>query len=52
MARGEKLSAVASYVAPYPTRGEIGKRAAVAYFAGAARNPWLRRILRFGRFWG
>lgn len=52
MARGNKLSALASFVAPYPTRDEIGKRAAVAYFAGAARNPWLRRIVRFLRFWG
>ncbi len=46
------LGDVARYVAPYPTFGEAGRRAAVAYFASAARNPWLRKFLHFLRLWG
>ncbi len=40
------------YVAPYPTLGEIGKRAAVTYFAGAAAKPIVRRIVRLLRIFG
>lgn len=40
------------YVAPYPTMGEIGKRAAVTYFAGAAAKPIVRRIIRLLRIFG
>lgn len=47
-----KLSDIAGTVLPYPTRAEAGKRAAVAYFAGAAKNPWLRRVLRILRVFG
>lgn len=40
-----KLSAVAGVVLPYPTRSEVNKRAASAYFApklfGSARVKWL-----------
>ncbi len=46
MAQGLKASAMISPVLPYPTRGEAGKRAAVAYYAGLASNPLLRRIIR------
>lgn len=52
IAQGLKLSDVAGTVMPYPTLGEIGKRAAIAYFSGTARAPWLRRLLGFLRFWG
>ncbi|HEV7253444.1 MAG TPA: FAD-dependent oxidoreductase [Mesorhizobium sp.] len=52
VAQGLKLSDVAGTVMPYPTLGEIGKRAAISYFSGTARAPWLRRLLGFLRFWG
>lgn len=42
-----KLSAVAGTVLPYPTLGEISKRAAGAYFSPKLfDNPWLRRGVR------
>lgn len=47
IARGLGVRALASYVAPYPTMTEIGKRAAITYFAGATRKPLVRRIVRF-----
>ncbi|WP_374646602.1 NAD(P)/FAD-dependent oxidoreductase [Tabrizicola sp.] len=42
-----KLSAVAGTVLPYPTLGEVSKRAAGAYFSPRLfGNPLLRRIVR------
>jgi pyruvate/2-oxoglutarate dehydrogenase complex dihydrolipoamide dehydrogenase (E3) component len=46
ISQGLKISAIASMVAPYPTRGEINRRVAVNYFFGLATNPWLRRVIR------
>ena len=47
IASGLKLSAVAGTVLPYPTLGEVNKRAAGAYFSPKLfANPWLRRIVR------
>jgi pyruvate/2-oxoglutarate dehydrogenase complex dihydrolipoamide dehydrogenase (E3) component len=43
---------VASYVAPYPTMSEIGKRAAISYFAPATRKPLVRRLVKFLRVFG
>jgi pyruvate/2-oxoglutarate dehydrogenase complex dihydrolipoamide dehydrogenase (E3) component len=43
--RGLNIRAFAEVVLPYPTLGEIGKRAATAYFAPGAANPWVRRII-------
>ena len=44
---GLKLSDVAGMVAPYPTLGEVSKRAAGAYFSPKLfDNPVLRRIVR------
>jgi pyruvate/2-oxoglutarate dehydrogenase complex dihydrolipoamide dehydrogenase (E3) component len=43
------LRDMASYVAPYPTLGEIGKRAAVAYFTPMARKPLVRRLVNLLR---
>jgi len=42
-----KIGAFRNYISPYPTFSEIGKRAAVSYYAGATSNPLLRRIIRF-----
>jgi len=49
---GLTLKTMAGTVAPYPTRGEASRRAAVAYFSGLASSPWVRRVIglvtRFG----
>jgi pyruvate/2-oxoglutarate dehydrogenase complex dihydrolipoamide dehydrogenase (E3) component len=42
-----KMSAVAGMIAPYPTLGEVSKRAAGAYFSPQLfANPWLKRFVR------
>ena len=47
MASGLKIGAVAGMVAPYPTLGEISKRAAGAYFAPRLfGSPWVKRAVR------
>jgi len=47
IANGLKMSAVASMVAPYPTLGEVNKRAASAYFSPRLfQNDWIKRIVR------
>lgn len=46
MSSGLKISAIAAMVAPYPTLGEINRRAAINYFSGIATNPWLRRVIK------
>ena len=46
IANGLKMSAIANMVAPYPTLGEINKRAAGAYFSPRLfENPWVKRIV-------
>jgi len=42
-----KISAVASMIAPYPTLGEAGKRAAGAFYTPMLFSPRTRRIVRF-----
>ncbi|AHM03994.1 Mercuric ion reductase [Roseibacterium elongatum DSM 19469] len=47
IANGMKMSAIAGMVAPYPTMGEINKRAAGAYFSPKLfENPWVKRVVR------
>ncbi len=42
-----KLTAIAGTVLPYPTLGEVSKRAASAYFSPKLfDNPWLKRVVR------
>lgn len=43
---------ITSYVAPYPTYSEIGRRAAVTYYAPLARKPMIRSIIGFLRKFG
>jgi pyruvate/2-oxoglutarate dehydrogenase complex dihydrolipoamide dehydrogenase (E3) component len=52
ISQGLSVRDVAAYVAPYPTMSEIGKRAAISYFAPAARRPSVRRLIRFLRIFG
>ncbi len=47
-----KLSAIAGCVLPYPTRAEIGKRAAGAYFSPKLfDNPVVKRVVRTVQRW-
>ncbi|WP_120501257.1 NAD(P)/FAD-dependent oxidoreductase [Roseovarius sp. EL26] len=52
IANGLKMKHVAAMVAPYPTIGEINKRAAGAYFSPKLfDNPTLKRAVRFVQNW-
>jgi pyruvate/2-oxoglutarate dehydrogenase complex dihydrolipoamide dehydrogenase (E3) component len=44
--QGLNIRAFAEVVMPYPTLAEIGKRAAVTYFAGSLTKPIVQRIIR------
>lgn len=47
-----KMSAIAAMVAPYPTLGEVSKRAASAYFSPKLfDNPPLQRLVRLIQRW-
>jgi pyruvate/2-oxoglutarate dehydrogenase complex dihydrolipoamide dehydrogenase (E3) component len=50
--RGLNVRALAEVVLPYPTLGEIGKRAAMTYFAPGTASPWVRRIIALLRRFG
>lgn len=52
ISKGLGVRDIASYVAPYPTMSEAGKRAAVSYFAPLARSPRLRKLIGFLRRFG
>ncbi len=43
---GLKIKALAGAVLPYPTLGEINKRAAITYYAGLATKPLVRTVIR------
>ena len=47
LANAQKLDikALADWVVPYPTRGEVNKRAAMRYYAGAPANPFIRKAI-------
>jgi pyruvate/2-oxoglutarate dehydrogenase complex dihydrolipoamide dehydrogenase (E3) component len=45
IAQGLNIRAFAGIVVPYPTLSEIGKRAAISFYAPRLGSPWLRRIL-------
>ena len=45
--QGLKLSAVAGMIVPYPTLGEVNKRAAGSFYTAAVFGLRLRRLVRF-----
>ena len=47
MANNLKIGAMAQYIAPYPTRGEISKRAAGSFFTSSLFSERTRRLVRF-----
>lgn len=52
IARGLNIRALTGLVLPYPTLGELGKRAAVDFFASSLTSPWVRRIIAWMRIFG
>ena len=46
------IRAIAGIVVPYPTFGEIGKRAAITYFLPSLTSPFVRRIIGLLRRFG
>ncbi len=52
IANGLKMSAVSNMVSPYPTVGEINKRAAGAYFTPRLfENDTVKKVVRFVQRW-
>jgi pyruvate/2-oxoglutarate dehydrogenase complex dihydrolipoamide dehydrogenase (E3) component len=47
--QGLDIRAMAQLVVPYPTLGEVGKRAALSYFASVPAKPFVRRAIRWLR---
>lgn len=43
---------LAGFIAPYPTLGELVRRAAISYYAEAPKNVWLRRGISILRKFG
>lgn len=52
ISKGMSLRDIASYVAPYPTFSEIGKRAAISYFIPATRGTLVRKVIGILRRFG
>jgi len=52
ISRGLAIRALAGIIVPYPTLGEIGKRAAITYFTPSLTNIWVRRIIALLRRFG
>jgi len=52
ISKGMGVRDLAGWLPPYPTIGEIGKRAAITYFSGATRRPFVRGLIRFLRRFG
>ena len=52
LANDMKMSQIAAMVAPYPTIGEVNKRAAGAYFSPRLfESVWVKRAVRFVQRW-
>ena len=52
LSNGLGLKDMASSIPPHPTMGEIGKSAAIAYFADKARKPLARGVVRLLQLFG
>ena len=52
LSKGLGIKDMASTIPPYPTTGEIGKRAAITYFAPKARKPLVRGLVRLLQLFG
>ena len=47
VSQGMNIKAMAQYISPYPTLGEIGKRAAGTYFLPKLTSPFVRKTVQF-----
>ena len=47
LANGIKIGAMAQFIAPYPTRGEVSKRAAGSYYTPKLYSDRTRALVRF-----
>ncbi|MES0880367.1 dihydrolipoyl dehydrogenase family protein [Roseibium sp. SCP14] len=47
-----KMKDLAGFIAPYPTLGELVRRAAISYYAEAPKNVWVRRVIGLLRKFG
>jgi pyruvate/2-oxoglutarate dehydrogenase complex dihydrolipoamide dehydrogenase (E3) component len=45
LSQGLKIRAMTEWISPYPTLSEINKRAAFRYYATAASNPFVRKLI-------
>ena len=45
IAKKMKIKAMTDWISPYPTFSEINKRAAIRYYASAASNPMVRKVV-------
>ena len=52
ISQGLNIRAMADVPLPYPTLSEIGKRAAIEYFAPSLTSPGVRRIIALLRIFG
>jgi pyruvate/2-oxoglutarate dehydrogenase complex dihydrolipoamide dehydrogenase (E3) component len=52
IAQGLNIRSMAELIAPYPTLGDISKRAAIGFYAPRLASPLLRRIIAWLRRWG
>lgn len=50
--QGIKLGAIAGMIAPYPTLGEVNKRAAGSFYTAALFGAGVRRLVRLLSFFG
>jgi pyruvate/2-oxoglutarate dehydrogenase complex dihydrolipoamide dehydrogenase (E3) component len=47
VSQGMKIKAMTDWISPYPTLGEINKRAAYRYFATFGASPTVRKVIGF-----
>jgi pyruvate/2-oxoglutarate dehydrogenase complex dihydrolipoamide dehydrogenase (E3) component len=52
IAQGLNIQSFTEIVLPYPTLSELGKRAAIDFFAPGLTSPWVRRIIGLLRRFG
>ncbi|MEJ1157126.1 dihydrolipoyl dehydrogenase family protein [Prosthecomicrobium sp. N25] len=52
LAAGLTVRPVAGFVSPYPTVGELARRAAIEFYRPTLASPWLRRVIRVLRIFG
>ena len=52
ISQGLNIKAFTGYVVPYPTLGEVSKRAAITHFSGLASNRWIQLAMKIRKVFG